>query len=429
MRAEIRNYDLWPRVAPADSRQAIHLTPRYAHAALHDGATYCLHHHLAEERVTQGPCERIQHLQPIDGALHFELELDGEQEHVLWLEEETPQGPRTVGDFRLYSLAPDLFALRPLKGDFHMHSLRSDGREAPAYVAAACREIGLDFMAVTDHRHYEPSLEARAAFAGLPVDLRIYPGEEIHPPDNPVHMVNFGGDASVNALFNSDDYRREVQARIDALGPLPSGVDPYQYASCCWCFQRVRQSGGLAIFAHPYWFWHHRYTPAGPLTDHLLRTHPFDAVEIVGGFPRVELESNALQLARYYEERAAGREHPCVGVSDAHGCHSGELFGWYHTVVLAPSADLPDLVASIRALRSVAVETLPGEATRAHGPFRLVKYVLFLEREVFPTHDALCADEGRAMFRHLEGDSLAAGELAARQGQVERLIRHAWASG
>ena len=47
---------------------------------------------------------------------------------------------------RVYSLAPDLLALRPLRGDFHMHSTCSDGKQPPAHVAARCRQIGLDFM-------------------------------------------------------------------------------------------------------------------------------------------------------------------------------------------------------------------------------------------------------------------------------------------
>jgi hypothetical protein len=41
---------------------------------------------------------------------------------------------------------------------------------------------------------------------------------------------------------------------------------------------------------------------------------------------------------------------------------------------------------------------LPGEVVRVYGPFRLVKYALFLLREVFPAHDELCREESAAMF-------------------------------
>ena len=88
--------------------------------------------------------------------------------------------------------------------------------------------------------------------------------------------------------------------------------------------------------------------------------------------------SNTLQVARYYEERAKSNEIPIVGVSDAHGCETGSLFGWYYTIVFSPTLEHADLVTSIKDLFSVAVEAIPGESVRAYGPFRLVKYALFL---------------------------------------------------
>merc|ERR1712000_444133 len=115
-------------------------------------------------------------------------------------------------------------------------------------------------MALTDHRQYALSLEAQQAYAGIPIDLRIYPGEEVHPPDNPVHIINFGGSFSVNDLFEDRGrYQAEVDQIDQQLGTLPAGVNRYQYASCCWAFEKIRQGGGLGIFCHPYWFTGHRY--------------------------------------------------------------------------------------------------------------------------------------------------------------------------
>jgi hypothetical protein len=110
-----------------------------------------------------------------------------------------------------------------------------------------------------------------------------------------------------------------------------------------------------------------------------------------------------------------------VGASDAHGCERDELFGWYYTVVFAPSPALPDLIASIRNLLSVAVEALPGERAFAYGPFRLVRYTQFLLREVFPRHDELCAEEGRLMLAHPGGDARAASRLREYAGRTARL--------
>jgi hypothetical protein len=308
-----------------------------------------------------------------------------------------------------------------------MHSNRSDGQELPAHVAAACRRIGLDLMALTDHRKYEPSLEAMRAFQSVDLDLCIYPGEEVHPPDNRVHIVNFGGSFSINELFTRKQaYLDQVCAIEQRLTNLPAGALRYQYASCIWCYEKIREGGGIAIFCHPYWMEGARYNVPEALIARHLEDLPFDAFELIGGYQLGEIESNVLQVARYQEERARGRQIPIVGSSDSHGCECGTLFGWYYSIVFAPSAELADIKNAIRSLRSVAIEALPGHPPRIHGPFRLVKYAHFLEREVLPLHDALCAKEGELMQAHFAGSPNAAAQLHALQGQTRRLYQKLW---
>jgi hypothetical protein len=424
MRPEHRTFEVGPVVVPGDAESEITIRPLFGHVALRDGVDY---------EVTYYPCEEFSErsgwpernkppLRRIGDSLKLRQYFEGEQEHVLILEAVQGGDRRRLGEFRVYSLGPDLIGRLPWKGDVHMHSSCSDGREAPAYVAAACRSIGLDFMALTDHGQYEPSLEAIGAYRGVRCDLRMYPGEEVHPPSNPVHMVNFGGKTSVNAQFRPEAaYRAKVEALAATLGPLPPGVDRFQYASTLWSLQRIREAGGLGIFCHPYWFTSNRYTPSGALTSHIFETQPYDAFELIGGYHLFEVASNTLQVARYQEERVHGRRIPIVGVSDAHGCERGELFGWYYTVAFAPSPAFDDLTGAIKGLWSVAVEALPGQEPRAYGPFRLVKYALFLMREVFPLHDELCVEEGRLMRLHAAGDESAARRLQERSGQVARL--------
>ncbi len=315
----------------------------------------------------------------------------------------------------------------PVQGRFAYAQRAFGWVESPAYVAGVGRRIGLDFLAITDHRLYSPSIEAQEAYAGLPHDLCIWAGEEIHPPDNPTHMINFGGRYSINALFSDARYRAEGAQRMERQGPLPAGVDAYQYASCCWCFDEVRAAGGLGIFCHPYWFFRHRYTPSGALTSHLLAQQPFDAFELIGGYHRHEIDSNTLQVARYHEERAHGRNMPVVGVSDAHGCEEGKLFGWYYTIVYSASLDLPDIIQSIKEGYSVAIEALPGETARAYGPFRLVKFSLYCLRELLPQHDELCQEEGRLMLAHLAGDPASAEMLGRLSGRTAALWASLWA--
>ncbi|MDH7568645.1 MAG: hypothetical protein QHJ73_03560 [Armatimonadota bacterium] len=359
-------------------------------------------------------------------ALRFPWKFPAEQEYTV--EVVSPDGKQRLATARLFAVGPDLFPLRPYKGDLHQHSNRSDGKEEPAYVAAFNRKIGMDFMALTDHRAYRPSLEAIEAFRGLPVDLQMYPGEEVHPPETMVHIVHFGGRASVNERFDQADYKEAVKKLAASLRDLPPGVDPQAYAACLWTFAEIRRLGGLSIFCHPYWVTGNRYNVPEAFIARLFAQRPFDAYEVIGGFWLNESEANALQVARYYYEAAAGRAVPVVGVSDGHGTARG-LHGWYYTLVLARSPQFADVRDAILAERSLGVEQLPGApAPRAFGPFRLVKYASFLMREVMPAHDALCAEEGEAMLAHVAGDPGAANRLKTLQGRVQALYRRMWAT-
>jgi len=421
---ERNEYDVFPRIVRAGRETVITIRPLFDHVRFQADQEYTLAVHAAEGETGQVGWTAVPKIaiRPQNGEVRIAYPFGREQEYIFVLE----RAGKKIAEFRLFALEADLFERRPYKGDFHMHTYYSDGKESPAYVAAACRKIGLDFMAITDHRKYGPSLEAMRAFAGVETDLRIYPGEEVHPPNNPVHILNFGGRFSINELFYSDAYGAEVQAIADGLEDFPSGVDRYAYASCVWCYDKIREAGGLGVFCHPYWFSTNHYDVPVYLTDLLLERQPWDALEVIGGYHRFEVESNTLQVARYHEERAKGKRIPIVGVSDAHGCETGSLFGWYYTVAFSPSTELPDLIANIQNLYSVAVEALPGETARAYGPFRLVRYTQFLLREVFPAHDSLCLEEGRLMLAYAAGDAQAGAALAGLKGRVEKLYAHWW---
>ncbi len=334
-----------PRVLRAGQVNSITVRPCFDHVRFSDGQIYQL-----TLQPLDGPASQAQtlNIEACQGVISFQAAFPLEGEYILLLNSNLSERERGFAKFHLYALDADLFQRRPYKGDIHMHSNYSDGFEAPAYVAACCRRIGLDFMAITDHARYAPSLEAIAAFAGKPIDLRIYPGEEVHSPDNPTHIVNFGGEFSVNELFDSDTYRNEVRMLVGQLPPLNSGVDRKAYASCVWTFDKIRQAGGLGVFCHPYWVSINRFDNPAALTELLFQLQPFDALELIGGFFPFESEFNHLQVARYHEARARGKRIPIVGVSDAHGCERGELFGWYYTLVFSPSLELSDLIQSIK---------------------------------------------------------------------------------
>ena len=322
--------------------------------------------------------------------------------------------------FSIYALRDDLYRLTPYKGDFHMHSTASDGAHSPEYVAASCRKTGFDFMALTDHRLYEPSLVAQQAMAEFGCDMLVTPGEEVHLADNGVHVINFGGTGSVNKLAADDEgaYFAAVDEYMKTVPTQYDEVTRFQVAASEWAFDRIRECGGVAMFCHPYWRPRgHNYIGEDAI-DLLLERRRFDVLEVIGGFESFEYEGNLLSVARWREETAKGRTIPVAGVSDSHDCDTS-LTGWYYTVVFAEELSFESIAAAIRSDRSVAVHCPPGNFPLVVGSFRLTRFAYFLLREVYPAHDELCRVEGEIMLRALAGEEFdARGELARRRGAV-----------
>ena len=424
-------YDVFPKVVPADSSTVIRIRPRFRHlefpaesqikvavcgvSGIHSDGSWC-----------PGPCicsdpahSELESFRLLpDGTLEVAAHFSGEQEHNITLELTEPgyrgADPWALRDrdklrFSVYSLREDWYKLRPWRGDFHMHSLYSDGVESPAYVAARNRELGMDFIAVTDHGRYEPSLEAIERWKDLPVDLKIFPGEEVHLPDNNVHIINFGGSLSINRLARSDEarYRAEVGAIAAELKQAAGGGDHFMTAASEWAFERIREAGGIAVFCHPCWQTE-GYELNTAVTQEIFRRRKFDAFELLGGFYPHLWPSNNEQLAWCCEEWGRGGRFPVVGLSDSHGTEKDSetelLAGWYSTLVLAESGEFCDLAAGIRrgdcvAVQKVGLNGLPG----IYGTHRLVRYAAFLWENYFPIHDEFCVEEGQLMREFLGG--------------------------
>lgn len=419
-------YEITPKVLPADREATIVVRPIHTHASFEADAAYRVDYY-AMEGGPRGAHDAWEVSPRSDGCLVLQPHLAGEQEHRLVISREA-EGKRPFQMVvHVYSLRDDLFGRRPYVGDVHMHTHYSDGRESPAYVAARCREVGMDFMAITDHHQYAPSIEAQEAFAGIPMELLILRGEEVHPPGNPVHLVNFGGAFSVNALFQDKArYAAAVDEYERALGPLVPGCDRRQYAETLFCLDKIREGGGLAIYCHPYWVAGHQYYVSEAFNTQMMDAQPYDALEVIGGYGENEPVSNPLQAARYHEERSKGKRIPIVGASDAHSTDMDRLFGWYWTLVLSPALTQEALIASIKDLYSVAVETLPGERALIYGPFRISKVAYFMWREVLPLRNRLCEEEGRLMQALIAGHNVR-DQLSALRGRVGRLYDRLWA--
>ena len=449
MKDVMHNYDVFPKVFPKDKEIEITVKPLGAHVAFereqYDIVICPLSQGTPRDYPNMTGFEKLTVKPDADGCIRFKYAFKGEQEHYIRFLKEN--GDR---DFQLsvYSLDEDLCGRYPFVGDLHMHTCRSDGKQAPAIVAANYRRHGYDFLSITDHRLYYGSLEAINAYKDVPLEFTLIPGEEVHMTRadahkgvNDVHMVNFGGLYSVNALAYDDELIEEIgedkalravdgncpemmsreafEAEVNALADtmdIPEGVERFPFACCRWIKQQINKADGLCIFAHPYWISNVFQVPE-KFSQAMFDYGNFDAFEVLGG--ESYFEQNGLQTVFYYEQCAKGNKYPIVGSTDSHSSFNNRNAFICSTIVFAPENTRESLISSIKDFYTVAVDTISAEY-RMVGDLRLVKYASFLYENFFPLHDELCREEGMLMKLYATGDEDAARLLSAIHGRMKK---------
>ena len=439
------NYDVFPLVFPINRPTEITVKPLGFHARFaEDCAIAVLRLDAGSPKVaftswnkTDCPVTRSE-----DGSLHITYTAEAEGEYFIRVFE---NGKRSI-QFPVYALEPDLAERLPFRGDFHMHTCRSDGHEDPGTVCANYRKWGYDFATITDHSRYYPSLEAIRVYRDARIPLTILPGEEVHLSQTNVHIVNAGGVFSVNGLLDfienyretngSDEgrrldetvdlppvrhdyeYDRELEEIEKTLDDCPADVDKRSFAVCLWAFDKIRQAGGLSVFAHPYWIQDVFHIPE-PFVRYMMKKHPFDAFEVLGG--ESYFHQNGLQTALYYDEYREGRVHPIVGSTDTHGStDENRNAAICSTIVFAKANERTAIIDAVRNRYSVAVDTISSEY-RLVGELRYQHYGAFLMENWYPIHDRLAAWDGELMRQYYVGDCTAE-ELSAASHKIDKLF-------
>lgn len=420
------DFDVYPKVFTAGKQSIVHIRPLGGRAVFTPGIGYRLEIYGLNCGEPQFyPCSTDFVSRDItanaEGGFEFTHTFSKEQEYYLRFFE--PETNKFLYQFPVYCVESDLSHLYPFVGDTHRHTTYSDGSQIPSVVCANSRANGFDFITITDHRKYAPSLIAMSFCSDIPTELVVCPGEEVQLSPaighyNDVHIINFGGKYSVNALFpgqhrdafGTDPKNRSIdgecpevfsQEEYDALMTrlceeidVPDNVDRFTVASCKWIFEEIRKADGLGIFAHPNWIKDVFLVPE-VVTDYLVENRLFDAFEVLGG--ESYYDQNGLQTIRWYDDRARGYRYPIVGGTDSHSSNPTNTIDLLcSTIVFAPECERAALINAIKNFRSVAVDLISTEY-RLVGEPRLARYTSFLMQFYFPLHDALCREEGRLM--------------------------------
>ena len=178
--------------------------------------------------------------------------------------------PRAQVETRDPLPVPDLPGYRTLKGDFHLHTVFSDGMVWPTVRVMEAWRDGLDVIALTEHLEYRPHVKDvatpvnRAYEIAKPLadDLGIVlvRGVEITKPASPA--APDGATAHFNALFVTDADALHVPDLLDAL-------------------RKARAQGAFIFWNHPGF-----RVPKAEWFPAIAAAHEqqlFDGIELVNG--------------------------------------------------------------------------------------------------------------------------------------------------
>jgi hypothetical protein len=382
------------------------------------GERYIVH---VRSRRRDGDVSECELCADEQGCLRVEGRYGVRGEHML----DVFPSPATdrLARLHFYVAPQDLYARRPLRGDFHIHSTYSDGRQPPGEMLIRGRELGLDVAVMTDHNAYHASIEGMAERERLGLNLITMPGEEVSGPN--WHILSINADAAIYDLamkeFGLDTPDKKERWQTTAA---------WEYETLLWAIGAVHKHGGRAYLAHPYWAVERGYHLPTDMYDRVLEEGILDGVELLGD---VLYSNNVRSVARYLDFRAGGHDVPILGNSDTHGTR--HVYGCYWTLIwtedLTPAGVL-DAIAGGWSVACTTVEPMPvwrrREAMHAFGSFELVDCAYFLEEQFYPRHDALCREEASWAYRAWRGETLPASKMETLKKDMETLYGRCFGS-
>ena len=159
MKSDLRQYDIHPLVFPVNQPVTItvkRLADEEAFCGEYDIMVQCRLTGCGADALPGNPITRMTVKADENGLLHIPYTALSESEHAV--------GIGKNGNWEtylwVYAVYDDLASRYPFRGDFHTHTCRSDGKDTPAFHCANYRRRGYDFIAVTDHGRYYPSLSS-----------------------------------------------------------------------------------------------------------------------------------------------------------------------------------------------------------------------------------------------------------------------------
>ncbi|MBQ6701556.1 MAG: hypothetical protein IJN17_01205 [Clostridia bacterium] len=420
-------YIAQPVIFPVGKKSKVSVIPLKGHLYFEDGKEYMVFvvPMCYNRKLPKAQPDLI--VKAEGGMLTFEYEFEHECEYEIRFKDD-PE--KAYSHTCVYAVEEDLYGLRPLKGDLHVHTPRSDGDDYSGELASNFRHEGFDFIFVTDHNRYFSSEEVQDEFKGVKIDLNIMNGEEVHTPGSTLHIVHLCKGKGIDEYYchHTEEYEKEV----DEIEKEFAGIeDSRKLAMAKWATTRIHEDGGLAILPHPFWVQiteTSTYNIVLPLLDKLFHSGWFDAYEINGGMTD---NGNDLSISYFNQLRSEGFKMPLVSSSDAHKTFNDSKirFGNIYTIVFAKDNTRDSIFEAIKNGMTSPVlhkvqDVESNHEYRVQGDFRLAMYTRFLIENYFERTKTLCRAEGILMREYTLGVEGAKETLESMSGRSYKLYRH-----
>jgi len=329
----------------------------------------------------------------------------------------------------LYCLDKEMMKLRPLKGDLHMHSIRSDGRATPFAMVIASLGAGMDFVSVTDHDNYDGSLQAIKKVKEHDIDVLALAGEEVSvggKKDMSIalgngHILSIHANQSIEEQRqDSEKYEAELHDIAEALKSedIDKNIDPAHYAKNIWVIDKIKEAQGVAILAHPNWVYRDgKYHLHQAFYKEMLKSSHLDGVEVFGE-EKIKEHNNMTHLTALQTKNSHKYLAP-FGNSDAHD--SDHEVGERFTILFVKEKSASGIITAITDGLACAVCKRGNDEHQFIGKDALAQYVYFLIKEYYPKHSRL-----KSRLAKLYIDQLINAEKFDRKIQIikERLETH-----
>ena len=227
----------------------------------------------------------------------------------------------------------------------------------------------------------------------------VFTGEEVHNKNmGYFHIINFGGNSSVNDIIETDDtyVETEIQKILNSRD-FSMLSDPRCAAYRIFITDHIRKANGVAIMAHPFWETYGEYHMQTEEFVYHWQNGDFDALEVIAACDGTGYGNNLQEMLRC-DMLADGHKIPVVGSSDAHTTVNKlpiDLFNKQFTLCFAK--DFNDIPSAIKSERSVAIDCINDTHFHAVGKFRYAKYARFLIWEYYALYAKLCRKHAKAL--------------------------------